>query len=98
MNNLLDDLEYDTFLVNETDVNQRLDKFLSLQYVNLSRSYIQTLITETYVFVNDKNEKSSYKVELNDKITIFFTVSLLSNQFHHTYPHYQGKILLFLSL
>ena len=72
MNNLLDDLEYDTFLVNETDVNQRLDKFLSLQYVNLSRSYIQTLITETYVFVNDKNEKASYKVELDDKITIFF--------------------------
>ena len=34
MNNLLDDLEYDTFLVNETDVNQRLDKFLSLQYSN----------------------------------------------------------------
>ena len=67
-----DELEYDIFNVAESEKNIRLDKFLSMQLDTMSRSYIQTLIDEGYVFVNEKNQRSSYKVELEDKITIYY--------------------------
>ena len=33
----------------------RIDKFLSDYFNDMSRSYLQKLIKENYVFVNDKN-------------------------------------------
>lgn len=46
----------------------RLDKYLFLHSDDLSRSYIQKLIKDGGVFVNEKSVKSNYKVVPGDRI------------------------------
>lgn len=58
------------FIVTEKDIGNRLDIYLAEQYENLSRSYIQKLIKEKLVKVNEKSEKSKYIVESGDKIEV----------------------------
>ena len=70
--NKLSLLENQEFIVNIEDAGTRLDKYLALNMPDVSRNYIQDLIKEGYVFVNDKNEKPSYKIENNDQIIIYF--------------------------
>jgi len=50
--------------------NVRLDKAVSILNKELSRVTIQRLIEEEKIMVNGKKEKSSYKVEIDDKITL----------------------------
>jgi 23S rRNA pseudouridine1911/1915/1917 synthase len=50
--------------------NERLDSYISKSNLDLSRSMVQKLIKENRVFVNEKNEKESYKIKVNDNITI----------------------------
>ncbi len=57
------------FIVNENNVNERLDVFLFKELKDKSRSYIQKTILENKVLVNDKTIKPSYKVQLNDVIS-----------------------------
>ncbi len=48
----------------------RLDKYLSEQMEDISRSQIQEMIKEGYVLVNGKAEKASYKLENGDIIGV----------------------------
>ena len=57
------------FIVKETEVDMRLDNFLTLKS-ELSRNKIQELIKNNYVTINGKTEKSSYKIKNNDVITL----------------------------
>lgn len=57
-------------LLKENNVNQRLDKFLSEELSDFSRSQIQEYIDLGYVLVNSKVAKSSYKLSLKDVIEI----------------------------
>lgn len=57
-------------LVKENNVNLRLDKFLSMELSDFSRSQIQEYIENEYILVNSKKSKSSYKLSLNDEIEI----------------------------
>lgn len=50
--------------------NERLDSYISKSNLDLSRSMVQKLIKENRVFVNGKNQKESYKIKVNDNITI----------------------------
>ena len=50
--------------------NIRLDKYLS-ETLEYSREFIQKLISNNLVTVNDKNAKSSYKVCIGDSIEVF---------------------------
>ncbi|MBP9562047.1 MAG: RNA pseudouridine synthase, partial [Acetoanaerobium sp.] len=50
------------FIVDEEEEDLRLDVFISSALSDLSRTYIQSLIKDKKVTVNDKIEKSSYKV------------------------------------
>ncbi len=63
-------MEQTVLIINEENVNIRLDKYLKDNLQDLSRSYIQELIDEGYVLVNGKETKSSYKTCLNDEIVI----------------------------
>ncbi len=56
--------------IDEKNIGLRLDKFVKDNLDNHSREYIQSLIEDEYVLVNGKKSKSSYKVNLNDEITI----------------------------
>lgn len=52
------------------NTGMRLDKFLSVQYLDFSRTKIQDMIKNNQVTVNGKIEKASYKVMNNDLIGI----------------------------
>ena len=54
------------YIITEENVNKRLDVFLNEIYTNLSRSNIQKNIKNGFVKVNNKIEKSSYKLKLNN--------------------------------
>jgi 23S rRNA pseudouridine1911/1915/1917 synthase len=58
------------FLVIDEEEGDRLDVYLSSQLGDMSRSYIQKLIKEKKVTVNEKVEKAKYLVKENDNITI----------------------------
>lgn len=55
----------------EEEENMRVDKFLTEEMSDLSRSYIQKLIKEGNVFVNEKAVKANYKLSQEDKITFW---------------------------
>ncbi|KYH29792.1 MULTISPECIES: RluA family pseudouridine synthase [Clostridium] len=63
-------MDIEQLIVDEEYVNFRLDVFLSKKYEDKSRSYIQKLIEEEKIKVNDKIKKSNYKLRLNDVITV----------------------------
>ncbi|WP_291578742.1 RluA family pseudouridine synthase [Clostridium sp. UBA6640] len=56
--------------VKENDINKRLDVFISERLEGKSRSYVQGLIEEEKVKVNEKFKKSNYKLKLNDSVII----------------------------
>lgn len=49
--------------IDASQKGSRLDKALSEYLDSVSRSYLQKLIKEGYVTVNDKQEKASYRLE-----------------------------------
>lgn len=63
------------YFIEEEDVGQRIDLFLSLLDGTLSRSYIQKLIKEEMVFVNQKTIKNNYKTSKGDTISLYLPVS-----------------------
>ncbi len=56
-------------LVNEEE-DERLDYYLSTQLNEISRTYIQKLIKDKFVLVNDKIEKPKYIVQEGDRIIV----------------------------
>ncbi len=51
---------------------ERIDKYISEQLPDLSRSYVQQLLKEEKVLVNQKNCKANYKCKPNDQIVIIY--------------------------
>lgn len=62
--------EIKEFLVIDEEEGDRLDVYLSAQLGDMSRSYIQKIIKENKVKVNNKVEKAKYLVKEDDKISI----------------------------
>jgi len=60
-----------TFVVKEpSEVNLRIDKFITEKFSQYSRSYFQYLIDTGNVLVNSKKVKRSYKLRLNDVVKV----------------------------
>ena len=59
-----------TFLVDDEFSDERIDKYLSELLSNQSRTYIQKLIKDGNILVNEKTVKANYKVQGNDKISV----------------------------
>lgn len=57
-------------IISDDFVNMRLDAFLAQKFEDKSRSYIQKMIEENKILVNNNQAKSSYKLRLNDEIII----------------------------
>lgn len=57
-------------LMADPEESIRIDKYLSSQFQELSRSYLQKLLKDGGVFVNDKPVKSNYKVVEGDRIRL----------------------------
>ncbi len=62
--------EIKEFLVLEEEEGDRLDVYLSEQLGDMSRSYIQKIIKDKKVKVNNKEQKSKYLVKEDDNIVI----------------------------
>ncbi|MCY6959649.1 RluA family pseudouridine synthase [Clostridium brassicae] len=58
------------FIIDNIYENLRLDLFLSKVFEDKSRSYLQKIIEDKNVLVNDKVKKSNYKLKRNDKVTV----------------------------
>lgn len=58
------------FQVTEGEENQRIDKYLSICMTGSSRSYIQKLIKDGNVTIEDKPVKANYKVASGNKIHV----------------------------
>ena len=58
------------YKINEELVNIRLDKAISMKDKELSRMTVQRLIDNENILVNNKKTKASYKLCLNDIVTI----------------------------
>lgn len=56
------------FLVEEDEVNLRLDVFIAGKMEDKSRAYIQNLIKEGNVVISGKVKKSNYKLKLKDVV------------------------------
>lgn len=63
-------MEIKTFIVEDSDKLNRLDKYLSNELDDLSRTQIQNLIKDGNVTVNDKQVKANYILNLNDEIIV----------------------------
>lgn len=61
--------EVNVFVPNK-DAGKRLDQFLNEMFPEYSRSFLQKIIKENKVFVNDKNIKAGYKINPNDRIMV----------------------------
>lgn len=57
-----------TIIIDALDAGQRIDKYLAKQHDSMTRSYIQKLIKEDDIFVNEKPIKANYKLAVGDSI------------------------------
>lgn len=55
--------------VDEADISMRLDKFLSVKFPEMSRSYIQKQIKDGNILVNGNQVKTGYKMCSSDIVT-----------------------------
>ncbi len=63
-------MENKEYYIDSSDANTRIDKYLSDESEDLSRSFIQKLLTEHLIKVNNKDVKSNYKIKCGDKIDV----------------------------
>ena len=63
------------FIVDEELFDIRIDRYLSELLPDVSRSFIQKLLKDNEILLNDKPVKANYKVQPSDKIVavIVFT-------------------------
>ena len=67
MQEIISNLDYIEYEIDENCDGLRIDKALANLNPNLSRNQIQTLIDEGFITCNDKGVKSSLKVFVGDK-------------------------------
>ncbi|MBO5371783.1 MAG: RluA family pseudouridine synthase [Lachnospiraceae bacterium] len=58
------------FQVDENSSNERLDKYLSEQMPEFTRSFLQKLIKDGAVIVDDKQQKANYKLKFEQTVKI----------------------------
>ena len=63
--------------------NQRLDKYLKLEYTSLTQGFIEKNIRKKNILINNSSTKANYLVKLNDELKIL--------NFHETL--YKNKII-----
>ncbi|MBO4667701.1 MAG: RluA family pseudouridine synthase [Bacilli bacterium] len=63
-------MEIKSFIIEKEDNLIRLDKFLTGELDDLSRTQVQNLIKNNNVLVNDKNVKANYILNLGDEVLV----------------------------
>ena len=65
------------FIITEEMEEERIDKCLNTLMDSLSRSYIQKLLAEGKVTVNDRSVKPSYRVSTDDEVILVLPPSII---------------------
>ena len=65
-----------SFLIDAQLEGERIDKCLNVLVDSFSRSFIQKLIKDNEVFVNEKCVKANYKVKMDDEIVFYVPKSV----------------------
>ena len=65
------------FSVAMEDINERIDRYLSSKMPDKSRSFIQNLIREGKITVNDKLVKANHKVSADEEIIVLLPEAVL---------------------
>ena len=76
---MTDNLKKFFFCITEDMEDERVDKCLNELIGSLSRSYIQKLLADGSITVNDKKIKSSYRVKTDDQIRIILPPAITPN-------------------
>jgi 23S rRNA pseudouridine1911/1915/1917 synthase len=84
MHNLDTTLPYNTYIVQPTEVGQRLDRYLTALVPDVSRTAIQHMITEGGVLVNGRSSKAGYGLREGDDIRVYHM--LPAAQLSHVKP------------
>lgn len=63
-------MENKDFIIDDSNVNKRLDVFLSNIFNDKSRSYLQKIIEDGNVTINLSIKKSNYKLKIDDKVHV----------------------------
>lgn len=58
------------FMITEEGEGERIDKYLNLLMESLSRSYLQKLLSEGCVTVNEKTVKANYRLKTDDMVRL----------------------------
>lgn len=74
-----EELKIYQFVVTEETEEERIDKYLNLLMDSLSRSYIQKLLTEGSITVNEKAVKANYRIKAEDKIKLCLPPAVTPN-------------------
>ncbi len=65
-----EELKEYNFVITEEGDGERVDKYLNLLMDALSRSYIQKLLTDSHVTVNEKKVKANYRLKSDDMVRL----------------------------
>lgn len=68
-------MEFDTsytFTIPENESDNRIDRYLGQKLPDVSRTYIQKLIKEGFITINNKQVKPNYRLVANDMISLTF--------------------------
>lgn len=65
-----------TFIAMQEHASLRIDKFISQHMEEMSRSYIQKLIKDNQVFINEKVSKANHKLKVGEKVRLLLPVAV----------------------
>ena len=80
-----------SFLLDQNYINTRLDKWFRLNICEVPQSLIENNIRKGKIKINNKKEKSSYKLQKNDCITLYNINFLPNKNKKHTYKYIATK-------
>ena len=63
-------MKVDTFEVMPEQEGERLDKYLSIIYPDVSRSFFQKIIKDNNIKVNDGVQKANYRIKMDDIVEV----------------------------
>ena len=63
-------MQRDTFEILSEQEGERLDKYLSTIYPDISRSFFQRILKDNQILVNDKPQKANYRLKTDDIVNV----------------------------
>ena len=73
-NDSVQSAEGQSWIIEPEQVGMRLDRYITSKYPDISRTYVQQLIEEGAILVNDRPGKAGYSLRSQDEVHVLQTV------------------------